>query len=249
MASILTVNIGAAAPDRARRILNWLQARPEDVFVLTETSSGGGTQLILDYFRNQGCVVARNNFSGKERGAAIVSKLANSTDTSTQFLEATIPERIAALNVQDGNSSLNVIGLYVPSRDRRAEKIAKKQRFIESFIENVDRIPREVIEKTIVCGDYNVVGRGHLPCYSKFLAFEYDFLDSLQERAFTDAFAYANPGIQAYSWVGRTGDGYRYDYFHVGQGLLGRVTASNFHHDTREIERFTDHSALTLEMS
>lgn len=249
MTSILTVNIGAAAPLRAARILDWLKARREDVFVLTETSPGLGTKLILDHFREQGYVVAQNDFTGKERGVAIVSKLESSSDTSEQFLNLSIPERVAALCFKEHGSSFCVVGLYIPSRDRRTEKIAKKQLFIESLLEAMNGLPQKALRNMVVCGDYNVIGRTHVPRYSKFLAFEYDFLEALQERDFTDAFAYTNPGVQAYSWVGRTGDGYRYDYFHVGASLLERVTASNFHHDTRAIDGFTDHSALTLELS
>lgn len=34
---LITVNVGAPSVDRARRQLEWLAARPEDIFVLTET--------------------------------------------------------------------------------------------------------------------------------------------------------------------------------------------------------------------
>jgi hypothetical protein len=40
--SILTVDIGAASPERARLLLDWLARRPEEVLVLTETSAGPG---------------------------------------------------------------------------------------------------------------------------------------------------------------------------------------------------------------
>ncbi len=54
MLSILTVNIGAAARQRAEVLLAWLAARPEDVFVLTETSNGPGTAYLLEQFRTAG---------------------------------------------------------------------------------------------------------------------------------------------------------------------------------------------------
>jgi exodeoxyribonuclease III len=38
--SVLTVNIGAASPGRARLLLDWLARRPEEVLVITETSAG-----------------------------------------------------------------------------------------------------------------------------------------------------------------------------------------------------------------
>jgi hypothetical protein len=48
---MMTINIGAASPDRARMLLDWLARRPEDVFILTETSAGPGTTYLLDQFR------------------------------------------------------------------------------------------------------------------------------------------------------------------------------------------------------
>ena len=249
MLSILTVNIGSAALGRAERILYWLQNRPEDVFVLTETSSGAGTKLILDAFRKRGCVIASNDFASKERGVAIVSKITTSNDYSKSFTFTTIPERVAALHVDKDGFQFDIIGLYVPSRNQQHDKIIKKQRFIESFVRDVEEIPREVLTRTIICGDYNVVSRDHFPRYRKFMAFEYDFLETLHDLSLIDAFALLNPSTQEYSWVGRTGDGYCYDYFNIGENIQKKVKACVFHHDARDDQGITDHSALGLYLS
>ncbi len=42
--SLITVNIGAPSIERARRQLEWLAERPEDIFVLTETKATPGSQ-------------------------------------------------------------------------------------------------------------------------------------------------------------------------------------------------------------
>lgn len=63
-----------------------------------------------------------------------------------------------------------------------------------------------------------------------------------------DAHKLCSPDVQAYSWIGRTGDGYRYDYFHVGRALARRITASAYLHETRE-QRLTDHAAVTLTLT
>jgi exodeoxyribonuclease III len=41
------------------------------------------------------------------------------------------------------------------------------------------------------------------------------------------------------------GDGYRYDYLHVGQGLAGLIGACSYPHETRQLG-LTDHAAMTL---
>ena len=198
MLSILTVNIGSAVPSRAERILHWLQNRSEDVFVLTETSSGEGTKLILDTFRKKGCAIASNDFASKERGVAIVSKIVTSNDYSESFASITIPERVAALHIDKDGFQFDIVGLYVPSRNQQHDKITKKQRFIESFIRDVEKIPREVLKRTIICGDYNVVGRDHFPRYGKFMAFEYDFLETLHNLSLIAQKKFLNPYLQLF---------------------------------------------------
>jgi hypothetical protein len=64
---------------------------------------------------------------------------------------------------------------------------------------------------------------------------------------YRDAFRLVAPGTLDYSWVGRTGDGYRYDHAHVSGPLAGRVQGCRYVHEPRTDEdRLTDHSALTV---
>jgi exodeoxyribonuclease III len=58
-----------------------------------------------------------------------------------------------------------------------------------------------------------------------------------------DALQRCAPNEQAYSWIGRTSDGYRYDYFHIGRALAKRVRTCAYLHETRE-RRLTDHAAV-----
>lgn len=247
MVSILTINIGAAAPARAAIILEWLKGRPEDVFVLTETSPGLGTKLIFDHFRRTDCTIACSPFTGKERGVAIVSKLPASQDVSSEFLRVSIPERVAAIRLVT-NPEITIMGLYVPSRNQTPEKVAKKQLYLDTLLQSIDALPERILRNYIICGDYNVIGRDHVPSYRKFLGFEYDFLDSILSRDFVDAFSYLHPAKHEYSWVGRTGDGYRYDYFHIGANLQGYIAKCEYIHHVRSEQRITDHSALELEL-
>ena len=46
----------------------------------------------------------------------------------------------------------------------------------------------------------------------------------------------------------RTGDGYRYDYFHVGRELAECIPGWAYLHETRE-QRLTDHAAVTLTLA
>ena len=54
-----------------------------------------------------------------------------------------------------------------------------------------------------------------------------------------------HPQDAEYSWVGRTGDGYRYDHAFCSRSLRDLITACGYLHQPRQ-DKLSDHSALTL---
>ncbi|WP_395108125.1 endonuclease/exonuclease/phosphatase family protein [Actinomadura sp. SCN-SB] len=239
---MLTVNIGAAAADRAQRLLEWLASRPEDVFLITETSSGPGTALLLDRFRAAGHAVVHTPAPG-DRGAALISRI-RVLDEPAAFEKVSIPGRVAAA-VLDTQPRLTVAAVYVPSRDRSAAKTERKQQFITTFLDALRHLPPEQRRGLVVGGDYNVIGRDHRPAHAGFLPFEYAMLDTLSGLGLIDAHAACHPGDQPHSWIGRTGDGYRYDYFHLAQDLAQKLIGSGYVHEIRE-QGLTDHAAAGI---
>ncbi|HET9894691.1 MAG TPA: hypothetical protein VFQ44_07125 [Streptosporangiaceae bacterium] len=145
----------------------------------------------------------------------------------------------------DSEPAIAVLGVYVPSRDRSAEKTDRKQRFISSLIETYDKLPASLARHAVIGGDYNVIARTHRPLHPGFLPFEFGLLDSIHSRDLVDVYDRLSPGVQTYSWIGRTGDGYRYDYLHVAADLAHLATACAYLHETRE-RRLTDHAAMTM---
>jgi len=244
MLSVLTLNIGATAPERARQILEWLAARPEDVFILTETSAGPGTSYLLGQFRRAGYDTVKTPDTGGERGTALISRVPLGSDLTPGLAAVTIPCRVAAA-VLKTDPAIAVIGVYVPSRDRSAAKTERKQNFISSLLAALDTLPPDLTRNAIVGGDYNVIGRDHRPLHPGFLPFEFGLLVGLRERGLADAYEFLSPGAQAHSWIGRTGDGYRYDYLHTGPGLNGLAVSCEYLHETRGL-KLSDHAAMTL---
>ncbi|WP_155354190.1 hypothetical protein [Acrocarpospora macrocephala] len=239
---MLTVNIGAAARDRAERMLGWLASRPEQVFLLTETSAGTGTTYLLDRFRQAGWAVINTPDVG-DRGAALVSQVPV-VDQAWPLREVSIPGRVAAA-LLDTQPATYVVALYVPSRDRSQAKTERKQIFIRSVVDALAGLPADYRDNLVLGGDYNVITRTHRPLHPGFLPFEFAFLEALQEHGLADAHDHCWPGSQPYSWIGRTGDGYRYDYLHVGKALADRIGSCAYLHETRE-QSLTDHAAQTL---
>ncbi|KWX02442.1 Exodeoxyribonuclease III [Carbonactinospora thermoautotrophica] len=246
MFSILTVNIGAASRERAEVMLRWLAARPEDVFILTETSAGAGTTYLLDKFRQAGFAVVHTPDATGDRGTALVSRVSVTDTLSGHFAGVSIPGRVASALLAT-EPAVAVLGVYVPSRDRSVEKTEKKQAFINSLLARLDALPDELRERLVLGGDYNVIARTHQPLHPGFLAFEFGLLEAIEAHGFVDAHERCSPGEQVYSWIGRTGDGYRYDYFHVGQALGAHIMGCAYLQETRE-QRLTDHAAVTLQL-
>ena len=245
MLDVLTINIGAASRDRADALLQWLAARPDDVVLLTETSAGPGTTYILDQFRRAGFAVVNTPDDG-DRGAALVSRVRVLEEHLTSFSKISIPARVATA-VLDTRPRISVAGVYIPSRDRSLTKTERKQTFISTLLECLHSMPADERDHLILGGDYNVISRTHHPRHPGFLPFELDLLETLQEQGLADVHAHLHPDQQEYSWIGRTGDGYRYDYFNVGSALTERITTSGYLHETRR-QRLTDHAAVKLSM-
>ena len=244
MLSFLTVNIGAAARERAEALLGWLAKRSEDVFLLTETSAGAGTDHLLNQFRSAGYAVVQTPGSNGDRGAALVSRVKLHTGPFQHFASVSLPGRLAGA-VLDTEPRVGVLSVYVPSRDRSLDKTEKKQAFITSLLAGLDAMPDELRGRLVIGGDYNVIARDHRPLHPGFLPFEFGLLEGLERHGFVDTHQHCAPGVQAHSWIGRTGDGYRYDYFHVGRELGSRIAACAYLHETREL-RLTDHAAVSL---
>jgi exodeoxyribonuclease-3 len=235
---ILTLNIANPSAARAERQLEWLSERNEQVLVLTETSPGTGTDLILSRLAGAGWQVRALPLATDERGVAIASKLAPLARASD--IVDYLPAR-AELMAFPG---LNVIGLYVPSRDESEQKSERKLRFCESFswfLAQADLGP------TVVLGDLNVLEPIHRPHYNVFRHWEYRFYDQFGVRGLVDAYRLHNPIGVEHSWVDYESHGYRFDHAFVSESLAPNVHRCEFDHATREAN-LSDHSALLLEL-
>lgn len=203
MLSFLTVNIGAASRERAEAMLTWLANRSEDVFLLTETSAGPGTDHLLGQFRKAGFTVVHTPDHNGDRGTALVSRVKLHPDPFQHFTKVSLPGRLAGA-VFDSESRIAVLSVYVPSRDRTLDKTERKQAFIASLLAGLDALPAELRGRLVIGGDYNVIPRTHQPLHPGFLPFEFGLLEALEQYGLVDTHEHCTPGEQAYSWIGRT---------------------------------------------
>jgi exodeoxyribonuclease-3 len=140
---------------------------------------------------------------------------------------------------------LALLGVYVPSRDRSPEKIARKEGFMTSLLTALRGLSPSLRESLVLTGDYNAVARDHVPGLPGFFPYEYDFHDVLADLGLSPAHELRPYGGHPHSWIGRTGIGYLYDYAHLGAAVAPRLRRCQYLQGPRQ-QRLTDHAALAI---
>ena len=243
--SLFTWNIANPSAERAGKQASWLRERPEDILVLTETKNSEGCLFLERYFQAYGYNVISSRPKDKEFGVMIISKFPLSASNFTKHIDY-LDSRIVAAKINHPIGELEVIGVYVPSRDSSYEKIEKKKHFLKTLLDALEMISQS--SRRIFCGDLNILEPNHIPHYPFFEKWEYSFYQKLSKYQLKDAFRALNPRAREYSWVGRTDDGYRYDHCFISKNLLPLVEKCYYLHKPREI-RLSDHSALIMELN
>jgi len=247
--TVLTLNVGNPALERARRQRDWLARRDEDVFVLTETGSGPGTHLIADSFADAGWSVTYPEHADKERGVMLLSKLESTVDPIGAAMTY-LPARLAGIVVRTNHGPVRIVGAYVPSRDATEVKTTRKCTWIEAFHAAYETTADDAA--VLLLGDLNVLEPGHVPPHpGQFAPFETAFYTELTHRhGLADAFRALQPTAVEHSWARRAELGYRYDHAHASTALLEHVTHCSYIHDTRSGDpALTDHSGLAVELT
>ena len=242
--SVFCWNIANPSIQRAGQQAEWLRKRKENILVLTEAKQSQGCVFLERYFQAYGYNVIFPKPEGNEYGVMIISKLplrVSGFSDSVSYLRS----RVTSAIVQLQDETLEVIGVYVPSRDTGYEKTQKKKLFLKVLAETLTS--NCLSAKRIFCGDLNILEPNHVPHYPFFEDWVYDFYLVLDKYQLDDAFRHLNPNSQEYSWVGRTEDGYRYDHCFVSTDLLSSVRACYYLHQPR-IEKLSDHSAIIMEL-
>lgn len=243
--TVLTLNIANPSPERAGRQLGWLAGRGEHVLVLTETKASLGCALLAEAFRAAGYTVFNSQPAPGEYGVMIVSQVRAEPDQLTEAL-GYLPSRATSCLLATPDGPVRVVGAYVPSRDASAEKTDRKRRWLAEFGSMLADADGQY--PVLLAGDLNVLEPDHQPRYRFFADFEYDFYRSLTDRhGLVDAYRHQHPGTVEHSWVGRTGDGYRYDHAFCAAVFQDRITSCGYDHTPR-LEKLSDHSALAIKL-
>lgn len=168
-------------------------------------------------------------------GTAIWSRIApSSVERGTGLGWADEEGRMVSMTLPQAT----VISLYLPSGSSGPEKQAKKDVFLEYFLDVTGRLLRERAP-VLIAGDYNIAHREvdiHDPKgnakNSGFLPHERAWMDALLAQGWVDVFRALNPGAKTYSWWSNRGrarendKGWRIDYVIASPDLAERAEES-----------------------
>jgi len=245
--TIATLNIAAASKERARRVLDeWLDRSSFDVYVLTETSDGDGTKLIMSEFNRAGWAVFQRTTVPGDRGSIIVSRI-KATEATTYAVDDPAPGRSIIIDLHT-TPRVRLIGMYVPNRGNDPSKSDRKRAFLNSWIRCLlnDRQPDV---QRVLLGDLNVVPTSQRPKFLPQERFEYNWYDNIAHQIglYDAAIKHGASGHES-TWVAYTGEGYTYDHIFPEKSLIGRVVQFKYDHSTRVVGGVSDHSALILSL-
>jgi exodeoxyribonuclease-3 len=231
------MNIASPSLQRAERQLEWLAGRSEDIWVLTEASTGGGTHLIADRLAGSGFDVRFPSLADGDRGVIIASsvRLGPRSGDLVEYL----PARVEVASPVGGP---DIIAAYVPSRDDSHEKSERKRRFLSVLARELESA---TATSALLIGDLNIVEPDHSPRYPSFRDWEYGFYRYLTASGWVDAYRAATPDGGDHSWVDLENRGYRFDHVFASPNSAASVIGCGYVHDTRESD-LTDHSAMVV---
>jgi exodeoxyribonuclease-3 len=238
---VINWNVSNPSLSRAIKQVRWLTETNSDVVVLTETKFSKGCVHIKDRLESLGYHVVLPKSKTGGYGVLVASKLWLRETNFTKYIDRDLRTRVISVRLPFLAAELEIIAIYVPNK-----RDDKKKKFLQSLLCTLEASPPTSYR--IFCGDFNVLEPDHIPFYPKFESWEYKFYSSLSKYQLKDAFRYLNPETQEYSWIGRTGDGYRYDHFFVSRELLPLVKECSYIHKPRKL-RLSDHSTMYMKIS
>lgn len=248
---IATLNIGNPSLERAQKQIEWIKSTDIDIFILTETKNSKGCNEIervlsgkeLDLFTESKDIyhIFFPKSITKDLGTMIVSKFpfkwCNTIfDNNHRFFSRYID---CSIEIEE-KKVLKVSGLYVPSRDRSPEKIERKKEFLATIKKHI----YENKNIDIIAGDFNILTRCHTPKYSNYFHWEYDFWEGLN---FIDTYDIKSSVDYEHTWIGRTGNGYRYDYILSSEKKFAGIKKRTVIEEPKFLG-LTDHFGIEIEL-
>lgn len=243
---ILNWNIRNPSLQRAIRQVEWIRNIKPNVIILTEAKNSNGCCFITDKLNSYGYDAYMPTVKDNDYCVIIASR---GFDSKIKKLNMNfLPHRLLCLKCNTFLGEIIFVGIYVPSRGPRERRNVDKKKFQEEIIRVFNDLSmKNMLKNYVICGDLNVIERNHIPSYTFFGEWEYNFYDSFKKNGLIDTYTFLNPRVIEHSWFGRSGDGYRFDHIFVAKKLLKYVKSCSYVHEPR-YNKLSDHSAMMLDI-
>jgi len=248
---ISTYNVNGIRAATKKGLVDWLKSESPDVLCLQEIKADA------DQFPDELFTLGYEFFIHPAQkkgysGVAILTKskpIRSSVGMGVDWVDA--EGRVLTVEFEH----LRVVSVYAPSGTTGEERQAVKYRFLDVFLEWMNRLTADG-KPTVFCGDINIAHMAidiHNPISNKntsgFLPEERAWFTSVLEAGYEDVFRDLHPGEKdLYSWwtvranAKANNKGWRIDYQIATKGLSARASDARI---TRELD-LSDHVPVTV---
>lgn len=250
---IISYNVNGIRSAIAKGLNEWIRVTAPDIVCFQETKAQPEQIPILE-FEEMG--YQSYWFSAKKRGYSGVGIL-----TKHQPDKVVVGMDISRYDdegrfLRADFGDVSVISVYHPSGSSGDERQAFKMRWLEDFLEYVDRLKKDR-PRLIISGDYNICHKPidiHDPVgnakNSGFLPEEREWMTNFLDNGFIDSFRHFNMEPHNYTWWSFRANararnlGWRIDYHMVSDSLVDKMQRALILPEAKH----SDHCPIVLEV-
>lgn len=240
---LLALNVQSPPRKRATELARWLLDQNTEWLLLSEVSSGEGSQQLLDDLQRGGYSILGETPSSRDYAAFVLRR--GAALSSQQCSSTSLGARVCACRLPDIDVDLVLVNAYVPALG--VQNFERRPRFLDDLCDYVRSLQNEGCS-ILLAGDLNVLERGHSPRVPAFDQEQPHAFDRFIDLGLIDVFRHLHPERVEHSWFDRYGAGQRLDHVLMSRKLLSKVMSLNYVAETRT-RRLSDHSAMLASFS
>ena len=251
---IISYNVNGIRAAIKKGFIDWLIITKPDVVCLQEIKANE-EQVNINLFKSAGF---KYNywFSAEKKGYSGVAILCKKKPENVVFGTGIKSMDVEGRNIRVDYREISIMSLYIPS-GTNINRINHKFEYMDLLKKYIDKLKKDK-PNLVICGDYNICHKAidiHDPIRNKnisgFLPEEREWLTSLLESGFVDAFREVNKEPQKYTWWSYRANsraknkGWRLDYSLVAEPIKDRINDAVILSDVIH----SDHCPIMVELN
>lgn len=238
---LLSINVQSPPKARAQQLAKAIVSLSPNVLVLSELSSGDGSELLIQllyqsYYSSNWLKPSKNEYS-----SAILVK--NLDYRHLGFSAPYGKERIRFTRVKISGKNICIVGLYVPALN--AANMAKRVKYFKTLEILIRKFKDKYNDPLIVTGDINSISEDHKPMYGRFMEEGFTFYKMMSRFSLID-FCSTMHDTQQYSWYSLEGDGQLLDNTFVSKSIISELVLCDIEKSFLR-DKLSDHCGILVE--